>query len=100
MTPIKDVNPMMNDMAIKGRCISIWHSHKLNEEHEPYSLDCIFQDVEVCTFICESMHIILSNIDVSFNFFNNMNRMNEFRFTLKRNSCLNLNLFFKRDIAI
>ena len=51
MTPIKDVNPMINNIAIKGRCISIWHSHKLNEEHDPYSLDCVFQDVEVYIFI-------------------------------------------------
>ena len=51
VTPIKDVNPMINNMAIKGRCISIWHSHKLNEEHDPYSLDCVFQDVEVYIFI-------------------------------------------------
>lgn len=47
MTLIKDINPMNLNMAIKGRCISVWHSHKLNEEHDPYSLDCVFQDEEV-----------------------------------------------------
>ena len=59
MTHIKDVNPMINNMAIKGRCISIWHSHKLNEEHDPYSLDCVFQDVEVsiCIFFCILINI-------------------------------------------
>nr|GEU28610.1 replication protein A 70 kDa DNA-binding subunit B [Tanacetum cinerariifolium] len=44
ITPIKDINPMIANMTIKGRCNSIWHSHKLNEIHDPYSLDCVFQD--------------------------------------------------------
>ncbi|GJZ25628.1 replication protein A 70 kDa DNA-binding subunit B [Tanacetum coccineum] len=46
ITSVKDINPMIPNMAIKGRCISVWHSHKLNEAHNPYSLDCIFQDEE------------------------------------------------------
>ncbi|GKC98549.1 replication protein A 70 kDa DNA-binding subunit B [Tanacetum coccineum] len=44
INPNKDVNTMIANMAIKGRCISVWHSHKLNEMHDPYSLDCVFQD--------------------------------------------------------
>lgn len=47
MILIKDINPMNVNMAIKGRCVSVWHSHRLNEEHDPYSLDCVFQDEEV-----------------------------------------------------
>nr|GEZ15891.1 replication protein A 70 kDa DNA-binding subunit B [Tanacetum cinerariifolium] len=46
ITPIKDINPMIANMAIKGRCIPVWHSHKLNEIRDPYSLDCVFQDEE------------------------------------------------------
>ncbi|GJW69152.1 replication protein A 70 kDa DNA-binding subunit B [Tanacetum coccineum] len=46
ITPVKDINPMIANMAIKGRCISVWHSYKLNEIHDPYSLDCVFQDEE------------------------------------------------------
>ncbi|GKE39276.1 hypothetical protein Tco_1462681, partial [Tanacetum coccineum] len=34
ITPIKQINPMIDNMALKGRCISIWHSHKLNEAHD------------------------------------------------------------------
>ena len=41
ITAIKHLSPMSDSMAIKGRCISLWHSHKLHEEHDPYSLDCI-----------------------------------------------------------
>ena len=47
ITLIKDISPMNLNMAIKGRCISVWHSHKLNEEHDPYSIDFLFQDEEV-----------------------------------------------------
>ncbi|GKE75754.1 replication protein A 70 kDa DNA-binding subunit B, partial [Tanacetum coccineum] len=46
ITPIKNINPMIANLAIKGRCISVWHSHKLNEKHDPYSLDFVFQDEE------------------------------------------------------
>ncbi|GJY16626.1 replication protein A 70 kDa DNA-binding subunit B [Tanacetum coccineum] len=27
------------------RCISIWHSHRMNAAHDPYSLDLVLQDV-------------------------------------------------------
>ena len=47
ITAIRDISPMSPSMAIKGKCISIWHSHKLHEEHDPYSLDCVFQDSNV-----------------------------------------------------
>ena len=47
ITAVRDINPMVDNMAIKASCISLWHSHKLNEEHDPYSLDCVFQDKEV-----------------------------------------------------
>ena len=51
ITAIKHLNPMSDSMAIKGRCISLWHSHKLREERDPYSLDCVFQDVDVRIFL-------------------------------------------------
>ena len=57
ITTIKDLNPMSDSMAIKGRCISLWHSHKLREEHDPYSLDCVFQDVDVRIFLIIDCHI-------------------------------------------
>ena len=47
ITSIKDIDPMNINMVIKGRCMSVWHSHKLNEDHDPYSLDCVIQDEEV-----------------------------------------------------
>ena len=47
MSLIKDISPMNVSMAIRGGCISIWRSHKFNEEHDPYNLDCAFEYEEV-----------------------------------------------------
>nr|GFA96190.1 hypothetical protein [Tanacetum cinerariifolium] len=47
ITHINKINPMIDNIAIKGRITSVWHSHKLNEQHDPYSLDCVFQDEEM-----------------------------------------------------
>nr|GEW95637.1 ATP-dependent DNA helicase PIF1-like [Tanacetum cinerariifolium] len=38
ITMIKDVDPMLDNI------ISLWHSHRLNEAHNPYSLDMVLQD--------------------------------------------------------
>ncbi|KAL6524743.1 hypothetical protein OROMI_030336 [Orobanche minor] len=46
ITMIKDVDPMLDNITLQGRCISIWHSHKLNEAHNPYNLDLVLQDVQ------------------------------------------------------
>ncbi|GKA06310.1 replication protein A 70 kDa DNA-binding subunit B, partial [Tanacetum coccineum] len=45
ITPVKDINPMINNMVLNGRCVSVWHSHKLNEEHDPYNLDYVIGTV-------------------------------------------------------
>nr|GEZ46989.1 hypothetical protein [Tanacetum cinerariifolium] len=41
---IKDVDPMLDSITVQGRCISFWHLHRLNEAHNPYSLDMLLQD--------------------------------------------------------
>nr|GEX51720.1 retrovirus-related Pol polyprotein from transposon TNT 1-94 [Tanacetum cinerariifolium] len=41
---IKDVDPMLDNITLQGRCISLWHLHRLNEAHNPYSLDLVLQD--------------------------------------------------------
>ncbi|GJV43386.1 replication protein A 70 kDa DNA-binding subunit B [Tanacetum coccineum] len=46
ITPISKVDPMLDGISILGRCISIWHSHRMNVAHDPYSLDLVLQDVE------------------------------------------------------
>ncbi|GJV43385.1 hypothetical protein Tco_1427921 [Tanacetum coccineum] len=46
ITPISKVDLMLDGISILGRCISIWHSHRMNVAHDPYSLDLVLQDVE------------------------------------------------------
>ncbi|GJS81250.1 F-box domain containing protein [Tanacetum coccineum] len=42
--PISDVDSMLDDISVQARCISIWHSHRINAAHNPYSLDMVLQD--------------------------------------------------------
>ncbi|GJR69991.1 replication protein A 70 kDa DNA-binding subunit B [Tanacetum coccineum] len=44
ITPISEVDPMLDNIAVQGKCISIWHSHRLNAAHDPYRLDLVLQD--------------------------------------------------------
>ncbi|GJW72107.1 replication protein A 70 kDa DNA-binding subunit B [Tanacetum coccineum] len=44
ITQLKDINPMVANMSIKGRIISIWKAQRLNERHMPYSLEFVLQD--------------------------------------------------------
>nr|GEV67338.1 hypothetical protein [Tanacetum cinerariifolium] len=41
---IKNVDPMLDNITVQGRCIFLWHSHKNNEAHNPYNLDMVLQD--------------------------------------------------------
>ncbi|GJQ90766.1 retrovirus-related pol polyprotein from transposon TNT 1-94 [Tanacetum coccineum] len=50
ITMIKDVDPMLDNITVQGRCISLWHSHRLNEAHNPYSLDMVLQDSQMFRF--------------------------------------------------
>ncbi|GJS94499.1 replication protein A 70 kDa DNA-binding subunit B [Tanacetum coccineum] len=45
-TAISKVDPMLDNIVIQGSCISIWHSHILNDAHDPYSLDLVLQDAQ------------------------------------------------------
>nr|GEW78568.1 uncharacterized protein [Tanacetum cinerariifolium] len=44
ITMIKDVDSMLDNITVQGRCISLWHLHRLNEAHNPYILDMVLQD--------------------------------------------------------
>ncbi|GJX25671.1 reverse transcriptase domain-containing protein, partial [Tanacetum coccineum] len=44
ITMIKDVDPILDNITVHGRCISLWHSHRMNQAHNPYSLDMVLQD--------------------------------------------------------
>ncbi|GJU85697.1 replication protein A 70 kDa DNA-binding subunit B [Tanacetum coccineum] len=61
ITPISEVDPMLDDISIQGKCVSIWHSHRMNVAHDPYSLDLVLQDAHV------GQCYILSNFDIANN---------------------------------
>ncbi|GJW06604.1 replication protein A 70 kDa DNA-binding subunit B [Tanacetum coccineum] len=46
ITPISQVDPMLENISVQGRRISIWHSHRLNAANDPYSLDLVLQDAQ------------------------------------------------------
>ncbi|GJX95673.1 replication protein A 70 kDa DNA-binding subunit B [Tanacetum coccineum] len=46
ITPTSDVDPMLDDISVQARCISIWHSYWINAAHDPYSLDMVLQDAQ------------------------------------------------------
>lgn len=43
-TEICDINPMLDEIAVISRCISLWHSHAKGRPNEPWSLDVVFMD--------------------------------------------------------
>ncbi|GKE19683.1 replication protein A 70 kDa DNA-binding subunit B, partial [Tanacetum coccineum] len=44
VTMIKDIKPMLDNITVQGRVISLWYSHRVNEAHNPCSLDFVLQD--------------------------------------------------------
>ncbi|GJY26198.1 replication protein A 70 kDa DNA-binding subunit B [Tanacetum coccineum] len=44
ITMIKDVDPMLDNITVHERCISLWHSHRINQAHNPYSIDMVLHD--------------------------------------------------------
>ena len=39
---------MLDEIKVKGRCISLWHTHHAGKPNEAYSLDMVLQDEHVC----------------------------------------------------
>ncbi|GJT60324.1 ATP-dependent DNA helicase PIF1-like protein [Tanacetum coccineum] len=46
VTMIKDIEPMLDNITVQGRVISLWHGHRVNKAHNPYSLDFVFRDLQ------------------------------------------------------
>ncbi|GKE53163.1 replication protein A 70 kDa DNA-binding subunit B, partial [Tanacetum coccineum] len=62
ITPIIEVDPMLDNIVVQGRCISIWYSHRLNAAHDPYSLDLVLQDAQ--NFRCYLTDVIGSVVGI------------------------------------
>ncbi|GKA33674.1 hypothetical protein Tco_0720103 [Tanacetum coccineum] len=46
MTLLCDIDPMMDDVKVLERCISIWKSHAAGKPNQPWGLDVVLQDPE------------------------------------------------------
>ncbi|GKD71268.1 hypothetical protein Tco_1325358, partial [Tanacetum coccineum] len=47
MTQLCDMDPILDDIKILARCISIWKSHPAGKPNEVWSLDTVLQDPQV-----------------------------------------------------
>ena len=61
ITALCDIDPMLDDIKILARCISIWKSHPKGKPNEVWSLDMILQDPQVILSPLYNMfHIVFS----------------------------------------
>ncbi|GJZ86110.1 hypothetical protein Tco_0657720 [Tanacetum coccineum] len=46
MTSLCDIGPMIDDLKVLARCISLWKSHPAGRPNEVWALDMVFQDAQ------------------------------------------------------
>ncbi|PWA73599.1 replication protein A 70 kDa DNA-binding subunit D [Artemisia annua] len=45
-TDLDQIDPMLDNIKIKARCISVWHSHPAGKPKQAYSFDVVLQDMK------------------------------------------------------
>lgn len=55
-TLLCDIDPMLDDIKIVARCISIWKSHPAGKPNEVWSLDMVLQDEQVSFYTYFQIH--------------------------------------------
>ncbi|GKC06136.1 hypothetical protein Tco_0997746 [Tanacetum coccineum] len=45
MTQLCDIDPMLDDLKVLARCISLWKSHPVARPNEVWALDMVLQDL-------------------------------------------------------
>ena len=50
-TSLDQIDPMLDNIKIKARCISVWHSHPAGKPNQAYSFDIVLQDIKVALLI-------------------------------------------------
>ncbi|PWA85288.1 replication protein A 70 kDa DNA-binding subunit B [Artemisia annua] len=45
-TALDQIDPMLDNIKIKARCISVWHSHPAGKPNQAYSFDIVLQDMK------------------------------------------------------
>ena len=51
LTPLCDIDPMLDDIKVVARCISKWKPHTFGKPSDVWSLDFVLQDAQVCTIL-------------------------------------------------
>nr|GFB22418.1 replication protein A 70 kDa DNA-binding subunit B [Tanacetum cinerariifolium] len=46
LTQLCEIDPMIDDLKVLARCISLWKSHPAGRPNEVYALDMVFQDAQ------------------------------------------------------
>ncbi|GKE03832.1 replication protein A 70 kDa DNA-binding subunit B [Tanacetum coccineum] len=46
ITQLCDIDPMIDDLKVLGRCISLWKCHPAGRPTEVYAMDMVFQDAQ------------------------------------------------------
>ena len=66
ITQLCDIDPMLDDVKVLVRCISIWKSHPAGKPNEVWSLDMVFQDAQVLLYIyCVLCFIIMFQVFIT-----------------------------------
>ena len=66
ITQLCDIDPMLDDVKVLVRCISLWKSHPAGKPNEVWSLDMVFQDAQVLLYIyCVLCFIIMFQVFIT-----------------------------------
>ncbi|GJS82914.1 replication protein A 70 kDa DNA-binding subunit B [Tanacetum coccineum] len=50
LTLLGDTDPMIDDLKVLGRCVSLWKSHPVGRPNKVWALDMVFQDAQAKKF--------------------------------------------------
>ncbi|GKD25513.1 replication protein A 70 kDa DNA-binding subunit B [Tanacetum coccineum] len=50
VTQLCNIDPMIDDLKVLGRCISLWKSHHVGGSNDVWALDMVFQDAQFEAF--------------------------------------------------
>ncbi|PWA72033.1 hypothetical protein CTI12_AA275540 [Artemisia annua] len=65
LTPLCDIDPMLDDITVVARCISKWKPHTFGKTSDVWSLDFVLQDAQVLLKSFQMMLLILHSIPMT-----------------------------------
>nr|GFA13532.1 replication protein A 70 kDa DNA-binding subunit B [Tanacetum cinerariifolium] len=58
LTQLCDLDPILDDLKIVARCISIWKAYSAGNPKDVWSLDCVLQEAQVVHFPIRSRGMV------------------------------------------